>query len=134
MQVPIAITPVRYRSTWLDQRNAGNIVRVKYRKFNPKNRKVELEIEVLRDGRKMPFDYILWSKPGSEALEREVPRLTTNPAKLPYPVAFRDVLGAEIAVRDVTPDGTATFAINRNFRQTLFRPISIQVQYIYVYI
>lgn len=134
MQAPIAITPVRYRSTWLDQLNAGNIVRVKYRKYNPKNRKVELEIEVFRDGRKMPFDYILWSKPGAATLEREVPRLTTDPARLPYPVVFRDVLGAEIAVRDVAPDASATFAINRNFRQTLFRPVSIQVQYIYVYI
>ncbi|MCW3848158.1 hypothetical protein OF829_12995 [Sphingomonas sp. LB-2] len=135
MQAPIAIpVPIRYHSTWLDQLHPGDLVQIRYRKFNPKNRKVELELEVMRDGRKAPFDYILWSKPGTESLAREVPRLTTNPAKLPYPVVFSDVLGAAIAVKDVTPDGTATFAINRNFRRTLFRPISIQVNYVYIYI
>lgn len=134
MQAPIEITPVRYHSDFLSQLNPGDIVQVKYRKFNPKNQKIELELEVMRAGKKAPFDYILWSKPGIDALAREVPRMTTNPAKIPYPVVFTDILGASIAVQSVTPDGEATFSITRNFRKTLFRPVSIQVNYIYIYI
>ena len=138
-QVPVAITPVPFHVTHFTQMHDDDVVKLRYRKFVPEKQKVELELEVYHQGKKDQFDYINWSPPGERIvveakLEREYPRLDTNPAKLAYPVYFNDVLGASIKVIGVDADGTAHFSIERNFGPTLFRPVQIRVTYIYIYI
>lgn len=57
-----------------------------------------------------------------------------TPKRVPYPASFYNVMGAIVRVDGVDAEGNARFTIERNFRPTLFRPISIQVRYIYIYI
>jgi len=134
MQKPIDITPVAYHSLYNQQRNPGDVIRIKYRKFDARNMRVALDVEIMRNGVKQAFDYILWSKPTGTRLETLYPRMLTDPKRLPYPVVFSDLMGAAVSVDGVSPLGDATFTIKRNFQRTLFRPVSIQVNYVYIYI
>ena len=133
-QVPVAITPVPFHVTHFTQMHDDDVIKLRYRKFVPEKQKVELELEVYHQGKKEPFDYLNWSRPGPGKIQQEYPRLDTNPAKIPYPVYFNDVLGATIKVIGVEPDGSAHFAIVRNFGPVLFRPVQVRVTYIYIYI
>ena len=133
MQKAIPIDSVAYRTEYLVPRDAGQYLRLRYRKYTPESNKVQLELEVYEDGKKRSFDYVLYN--GSTGpLQRQVPYLQTNPRKIPYPVFFNNVMGAVVRVDGVDAEGNARFTIERNFRPTLFRPISIEVRYIYIYI
>lgn len=134
-QTPVAITPVAYETSYFVPRHQEDEVRVVYKKFNPENRRVTLELQVVRDGKEEYFDYIL-SAGATKGKPFEVYKtIRTNPKKIDYPVFFNDVLGSEIEVRSLdAASGKATFAINRNFALGLFRPVAIQYQTIYVYV
>lgn len=60
-------------------------------------------------------------------------RMIADPAKIPYPAYFNDIIGATIKIADVKPTGQATFSIEHDFTSTLFRPTIVQVRYIYIY-
>lgn len=134
MQVPVPIDPVAVRSTYFTQLHEDDIVRVRYRKFKRGSMKVQLEVEVLRQGAKTWFNYLLFEPVQGEELDKQFPIIETNPKKVAYPVAFRNVLGASIGVKNVTATGEATFHINKGFKRTMFRPVQIQVRYTFVYI
>lgn len=134
LQAPIAIEPVSFHTTHFKQMDEGDVIKLRYRKYVPDKQKVELELEVYHKGKKEPFDYIMWSDPRHAGFERQLPRLGTNPKKIPYPVYFNKVMGAVVKVAGVQEDGTADFAIERNFGPVMFRPVVIRVQYIYIYI
>jgi hypothetical protein len=133
LQAPRAITPLPYRIDRMRQMNEGDQIRVRYRKFVPVANKVELEVETFRAGKKEVFDYILWSTPVAAQLEKLYPRMTANPKKTPYPVYFNDILGAVIKVGGVSATGEASFSLERDLALTLFKPVSIQVNYIFIY-
>lgn len=133
LQKAIPIDPVPYKVEHLVPRDAGQYLRLRYRKFTPESNKVQLELEVYEDGKKRSYDYVLYNSL-SGPLDRMTPYLETNPKKVPYPAFFTNVMGAVVRVDGVDAQGNATFAILRNFRPTMFRPVSIQVQYIYIYI
>ncbi|WP_404366177.1 hypothetical protein AB5I39_10360 [Sphingomonas sp. MMS24-J45] len=133
LQVPRDLEPLAYHMDRLTQLHPDDEVRLRYRKFVPSKNKVELEVEVVREGKKTSFDYILWSKPAVDPLQKLYSRMYTEPAKIPYPVMFDDVIGAEIKVLDVKPTGEATFRLTRDFTPTLMRPETVQVRYIYIY-
>lgn len=134
LQVPVAIEPVPFHTTHFRQMDEGDVVKLRYRKYVPEKQKVELELEVWHKGKKEPFDYILWSDPRNNGFERQLPRLGTNPKKIPYPVYFNKVMGAVVKVAAVREDGTADFAIERNFGPVMFRPVVIRTTYYYIYI
>ncbi|MCH7862564.1 hypothetical protein ACQKOH_03835 [Sphingomonas sp. NPDC092331] len=133
LQKAIPIDAVAYKTEYLVPRDAGQYLRLRYRKYTPESSKVQLELEVYDDGKKRSFDYVLYSGPGGP-LQRQMPYLQTNPKRVPYPASFYNVMGAIVRVDGVDAEGNARFTIERNFRPTLFRPISIQVRYIYIYI
>ncbi|MDQ0249460.1 hypothetical protein J2W22_001507 [Sphingomonas kyeonggiensis] len=133
LQKAISIEPVAYKIEYLVPRDAGQYLRLRYRKHIPESNKVQLELEVYDGGKKQSFDYVLYDGFGGP-LQREYAYLLTNPKKVPYPAFFNNVMGAIVRVDGVDADGNARFVVERNFRPTLFRPVSIQVQYIYIYI
>jgi hypothetical protein len=133
LQAPRAITPLPYRIDRMRQMNEGDQIRVRYRKFVPTANKVELEVETFRAGKKESFDYILWSKPPAARLDQLYPRMTANPKKTPYPVYFNEILGAAIKVAGVSATGEASFSLERDLALTLFKPVTIQVNYIFIY-
>lgn len=133
LQVPRDLEPMAYHMDRLTQMHPGDEVRLRYRKYVPSKNKVELEVEVTREDKKTAFDYILWSKPRVDGLQKLYSRMYTEPAKIPYPVLFNDIIGAEIKVLDVKPTGEATFKLTRDFTPTLMRPETVQVRYIYIY-
>lgn len=132
LQKAVPIDPVRYRGEVLVPRDASQYLRLRYRKYVPKSNKVQIELEVFESGKKRVFDYVIYEGPGGAALQ-EQPYRQTNPKKVPYPAVFTNILGASVAVNGVDPDGTARFEIRRNFRPSLFRPVSIQAQMIFIY-
>ena len=133
LQKATPIEPVPYQLKFLVPRDAGQYFRLRYRKFTPKSDKVQLELEIYEDGKKRTYDYALYNSPKGP-LDRIYPYLETNPKKVAYPVHFNNVMGAVIEVTNVYETGSATFVIRRNFRPAMFRPISVEVRYIYIYI
>ncbi|BCA59496.1 hypothetical protein HMP06_2265 [Sphingomonas sp. HMP6] len=133
LQVPRDLEPMAYHMDRLTQLHPDDEVRLRYRKYVPSKNKVELEVEVVREGKKTAFDYILWSKPTVDPLQKLYSRMYTEPAKIPYPVLFDDIIGAEIKVLDVKPTGEATFTLTRDFVPTFMRPETVQVRYIFIY-
>lgn len=132
-QAPRPIEPLPYRLDMMRQMNAEDEVRVRYRKHVPTSNKVELEVEVLRAGKKEYFDYILWSGPRALGIQQLRGRMMTNPKKIPYPSTFYGLLGASLRLNQVSPTGEANFVLDRELDPLLFRPVTIQVTYIYIY-
>lgn len=126
------VGPLAYRVQHLVQENAADEIRLKYRKFDTTTSKISLELEIIRNGAALPFEYII--TPTHTGRNEQYYRMASNPAKVPYPVVFEDVLGADIIIDSVQADGAAQFFVQRNFAPSLFRPYSPSVQYIFIYI
>lgn len=131
LQAPVAIEPTAFHTTYLKPM-AESEVTLQYRKFSAGSGKIELELHVRHAGVDEPFDYIIAPHHGTN--NRQYRLIDTNPKKLAYPMHFTDLLGADVGIEKVDADGTATFRVNKPFAATMFRPYSIQVQTIYVYI
>ncbi|MBD3729189.1 MAG: hypothetical protein IE933_05735 [Sphingomonadales bacterium] len=126
----IAPTPYTVRMMQPDDEGGELVLRV--HKFKPESNKVQFMLELSKNGEPRYFDYILTVK-GNQA-KQTWPRIETNPKKVPYPSTFPDLLGASIAIDSVDSEKEqVTMSIRRNFPMQLFKPVTIQVQYIYIY-
>lgn len=127
-----AIEPLPFHMDRLVHENEADEIRLRYRKFETRTTEIHFELEIVRNGKPFPFQYII--TPTHMGRDEQYYRLATDPAKIPYPMYFKDILGASLGVRAVTKDGEATLIVNRNFAPSLLKPYMPQVQYIYIYI
>lgn len=128
-----AIDPVAFHKDELVQENEADEIRLRYRKFETRTTEMHFQLEITRNGKPFTFEYIMTPR-HMAVRDQFYYRLVTDPQKIPYPMHFPDILGADIGVRSVTPDGEATIVVNRNFEPTLLKPYLPQVNYIFIYI
>ena len=94
--------------------------------------KIEFGLRMTKNGVPLGFSYIMTISGGKA--QQTYPTFKTNPKKVPYPSQFTDVLGSTIAVHGVdAAAGTAQIMVKRPFAMQLFKPVTIQVQYVYIY-
>lgn len=126
------IEPTAYSSKFIQPDDEAGELVLKLHKFKESSNKVQFIFELTRNGEVRSFDYIATVKKG--VLKRTYPRIETNPKKVDYPMVFPDLLGARVLVQDIDPAaGTATVAVQRGIPAQLFKPVVVQVQYIYIY-
>lgn len=127
------IEPFAFHTQTLVLENEADEVRLRYRKFEKRTTEMHFQLEITRNGEPLVFEYII--TPSHLAVKDQYYyRMVTDPQRIPYPVNFYDILGANVGIRSVTADGDATMIINRNFDQTLIKPYSPQTNYIFIYI
>jgi hypothetical protein len=112
------VGPLPYRVEHLVQENAADEIRLKYRKFDTTTSKISLELEITRNGAALPFEYII--TPTHTGRNEQYYRMASNPAKVPYPVVFEDVLGADIIIDRCNPTE------RRNFSCSAISPLAVQ--------
>jgi hypothetical protein len=126
------VDPTPYSSKMIQSDDEGGELELRVEKFKPKTNQVLLRLYLKKNGAEVPFSYIMTVK--DSKARQTYPDFRTNPKKVPYPAYFNDILGAEIGVMSVDPvKGEAEVKINRTFPIQLFKPITIQVQYYYIY-
>lgn len=126
------IDPLPYHIERLVHEDVGDEIRLRYRKFDRETAKVHLELEITRNGKPFTFQYIV--SPNHTGRNEQYYRLNTNPRKIPYPMHFMDILGADVGIRSVSSDGAAEVIINKNFEPSFIKPYIPEVRYIFVYI
>jgi hypothetical protein len=133
-QAPVAIPAVSYSMSSLVPHDDAEIS-VIYRKFSPKNQVMTFEIKYSEGGKNQDFDYIASVSLSDDKTGKHYPSFRTNPKKVPYPLHFKDIVGANIGVESVDPvSGAAQISINKDFSPTLVKPINIQVTYVFIYV
>jgi hypothetical protein len=136
-QRAVAIAPIPFTRKTFEPDKASSEIQLKFAKLDAISGKIQLEVELIRDGKEEDFDYILM--PDMAVDENSLIQLDkilkTNPKKLPYPMHFKNILGANIGITSVnSQSGEVEFVINHKFGPILFKPVSIQYQTIYVYV
>jgi hypothetical protein len=126
------IQPTPYTTRMLQPDDEAGEIELQVAGFNPRTNKVEFQLRIQKNGERHPFSYIVTVEDGKP--RQTYPDFKTNPRKVPYPAYFNDILGAGIGVIRVDAEkGEAAVQVNRNFPIQLFKPVTIQVQYIYIY-
>ncbi|MGV3771029.1 MAG: hypothetical protein ACO1NM_13455 [Sphingobium phenoxybenzoativorans] len=136
-QRAITITPIPFTRKTFTPDKASSEIRLKFAKLDAVTGKVQLEVELIRDGKEERFDYMLMSNLaiGGSSIIQQDRILKTNPKKLPYPMHFKNILGANVGITEIdTKSGEAKFVINHKFGPILFKPVTIEYQTIYVYV
>lgn len=127
------IVPVPYTTKYLQPDEREGTVELKVLKFKPKTNQILFRLSVFRKDVPEYFTYILTVD--GDTPKNTYPDFKTNPKKVPYPVYFRNILGAEIVVMRVdSVKEEAEIRILRHFQSQLFKPIEVKVQYIYIYV
>lgn len=135
-QAAVAIEPVAFerRMFRLTDAPVGTLELRVNRLIRKRNQpdKIEFKLVLLREGVPFGFDFILTVD--GKGAERTYPLYKTDPQDVPYPSYYNDILGAGIGIMSVDAEqGTAQVKVNRNFAMQLFKPVSIQYNYVYVY-
>lgn len=126
------VAPTAFAVQVMQPDEEGGEIELRVSRFYVKRNKVEFTLRMMRGGEPQSFTYITTVKEGRP--QQTYPTFTTDPRKVPYPAHFNDILGAGIGVTRVDAAlGEVELKINRNFPMQLFRPVSVQVQYIYIY-
>jgi hypothetical protein len=127
-----AIEPTAYSSRMLQPDEEEGVLELRVGKFKPKTNEVLFDLILYRRGNPVSFSFIRTvenSKPVST-----YPQLRTRPKKVPYPSYFNNILGASFGVMAVdAASEEVELKVLREFRPQLFRPVTIQVQTIYIY-
>jgi hypothetical protein len=131
-QAAVPIAPVGYTSRMFQPDDEGGELELRVHRFLPTTNKVQFKLVLTRNGEQRPFDYILTVRGGKP--RETYPTFDTNPGKQPYPAYFNDLLGAGLGVMKADPvNGEVELKVHRNFPPQLFKPVQIQVQYVYIY-
>lgn len=126
------VEPTPYTTHMLQPDDEAGEIELSVAKFHPKSNKVEFALRMIKGGETRSFSYLVTVNNGKP--QQTYPQFKTNPRKVPYPAYFNDILGAGIGVMRVdAAKEEVEVKINRAFPLQLFRPVSIQVQYIYIY-
>jgi hypothetical protein len=131
-QTPVAIEPVPYSLAEMVPYAGESELVLRYRKFDPESRKIILELKMRVDGKDQAFDFIRTMPNGT--MQTDYPTVKTNPNKIPYPMHFPNIAGAEIGINGVDANGVASMQVNRPFAASLIKPVEIRTQVIYVYV
>jgi len=132
LQAVNAITPIAYSQSDMVPYDNASALSLVYRKFVPETRKLVFDLKMTVDGKVQRFDYINSMPKG--VMQEDRPTYQTNPQKIPYPVHFDNIVGANLGVNKVDGDGHAEMVINSDFKPTLIKPVDIQMQMIYIYV
>ena len=131
-QAAVAIAPVAYTTRMFQPDDEAGELEVRVHKFYPQSNKVQFKLFMKKNGEQRPFDYILTIPAGKP--KQTYPWFDTNPKKHPYPSYFNDLLGAGLGVMKADAlKEEVEVKVHRNFPMQLFKPIQIQVQYVYIY-
>ena len=134
-QAAVAIEPIAFERRLFQADDEACVLELRVKRFIKKRKygdKVEFELVLMKNGERRVFDYIMTINAGE--VDKTYPFFKTNPKKVAYPSYFNDVLGAGIGVMGVDAEkGEAQIKVNRNFALQLFKPVSIEVVYVYVY-
>lgn len=131
-QKSLQIAPTPFKRKYLQLDDEQGEVTLVLHKFKPKTNRVQFMLKLYRKGAEETFSYIGVVK--GDKIAQVYPRFETNPAKIPYPSSFTDILGASISTLRVDAvKEEAEIRINRPFKMQLFKPVSITVTYVYVY-
>jgi hypothetical protein len=137
-QTAVAIDPIAYTRTEIAPDHDASEIRIVFKQLEPKTGELHLELQLWRNGSRQLFDYLLYGqRSGSKFLSpiNLYPRYKSDPKKLPYPVHFTDIMGSTIGITSVNVEkAEAEFTISRPIGPALFKPVSIQYQYIFIYI
>ncbi len=126
------IEPTGYSRQVLEPDDEAGEIELRVHKFSLKSNKVQFMLTLNKDGESRLFSYIVTVKNGKP--QQTYPRFETNPKKVPYPAYFNDILGAGIGVMRVdAAKEEVELKVTRNFPLQPFRPVTVQVQYIYIY-
>ena len=138
LQKAQSVAPIPYQREVLTADENDSQVRIVFSKLDSVTGIAKLEPQLWRNGKRYQFDYLL-----SERITTAIsggpgqlyPQFKTNPAKLPYPMRFTDVMGADIGIRSINKaTQEAEFVINRAVPPSLFKPVIVKVNYVYIYI
>ena len=134
-QTPIDIAPTAFDRRKFQTDDEAGILELRVERFIRKRKaadKIEFKLYLTKNGVEQAFDYI--ATVDSDGLNKTYPTFKTNPKKVAYPSYFNDVLGAGVGVMGVDAEkGEAQIKVHRGFPMQLFKPVSIEVVYVYVY-
>lgn len=134
-QAAIDIAPVAFDQRLFQEDDEAGVLELRVHRLIRKRRetdKIEFKLHLMKNGQELVFDYLLAS--GSGSVKQTYPLMRTDPKKVPYPSYFNNVLGAGVGVEAVDAEkGEAQIKITRNFPMQLFKPVSIQYTYVYIY-
>lgn len=133
-QAAIEIEPVAFDRRMFQVDDEAGILELRVERLIKKRKedKIEFKLYLVKNGQARPFDYIV-TIPDKD-IKKTYPLFKTNPKKVAYPNYYNDILGAGIGIMGVDAEkGEAQVKVNRNFAQQLFKPVSIEVTYVYVY-
>lgn len=137
-QTAVAIDPVAYTRIEIAPDHDASEIRIVFKQLEPKTGEIHLELQLWRNGSRQLFDYLLYGqRSGGNFLSpiNLYPKYKTDPKNLAYPMHFTDIMGATIGIRSINAEKSeAEFKISRPIGPALFKPVSIQYQYIFIYI
>jgi len=137
-QSSVAIDPVAYTRTEIAPDHDASEIRIVFKQLEPKTGELHLELQLWRKGSRHLFDYLLCGQMSSGKFLPPIniyARYKNDPKKLTYPMHFTDIMGSTIGIRSVNLEKIeAEFSISRPIGPALFKPVSIQYQYIFIYI
>lgn len=131
-QIVNPITPINYVSKELVPYEQGAEFSIVYRKYSVTSRKMHFNLRLTIDGEEQEFDYV--NTIIDQGVQRNYATFSTHPKKVDYPMHFKNIAGANFGVTSVDADGTAQVKINVNFRPSMFKPISITRNVVFIYI
>ncbi len=131
-QSAVDIEPTPYSTLMFQDDDEEKELQLSVHKFKKRSNKVQLMLTMTKGGEPFYFDYIMTIDGGE--VDKQYPRLESNPKKVPYPAYFNDILGAAVGIMRVDAEKEEVdLQINRPFEMQLFKPVSIQVNYVYIY-
>ena len=134
-QAAVEITPVAFsRRIFQEDDDSGELTLKVDRLIQKKGQpdKVEFGLHLTKNGEDVSFSYI--ATVNESSVKQTYPTFKTNPKKVPYPAYFNDILGASVGIHAVdAAKGEATISVGRKFPMQLFKPVTVQVTYVYIY-
>lgn len=133
----VSIEPLPYTRTPVVADHESSEIRLIFRELEAATGELHLELQLWRNGQRQILDYFMCGIMRDKTFlppSQLYPRLKNDPRKLAYPMHFPNIMGASIGVRSVdAAKQEAEFVINRPIGPALFKPVSIQYQYIFIY-
>ena len=134
-QGAVAIEPVAFTRRMFQEDDDAGLLELRVERLIRKKKevdKIEFKLHLTRGEMKQGFSYIMTVENG--AARQTYPTMMTNPRKVAYPSYFNNIMGAAIGVHSVDAEaGTAEVEVINRFPMQLFKPITIQVNYVYIY-
>lgn len=137
-QKAVEIAPIAYDRVRLAPDRMNSEIRLVFQKLETRTGELHMELQLWRNGERQQLDYFMngsMRKGYFQPPEQLYARIKADPQKTPYPVQFVDLLGAFVVIDSIdTEKGEARFIVKHAIGPALFKPVSIQIQYIYIYI